>query len=160
VERKLWLRRRGESEGRVTITGWDGPKLLVGRGKQKVSLFGFGSKKEVFRKVREGVPFFSSPRPLFKSVQEGEEMVRPCSKNPMGESRLYWGNVVWAWMVSDLVSKKKVEECGRQEGWQVRRLEGMKTNTDGSQQGEILTGGQGVSWIRNGVAEGWMSGKR
>jgi hypothetical protein len=38
VER-LWLRRRGESEGSVTISRRDGPKLLVGRRERRYSQF-------------------------------------------------------------------------------------------------------------------------
>jgi hypothetical protein len=133
VERQLRLRRRGESEGRVTITGRDGPKLLECLGKQKVSLFGFRSKKEVFRKISEGLPFMCSPRPLLKSVQEGEEMERPSVKNPMCAGGLYRGNVVWTWTVSDVVSREKVEEGRGEKGLQIRDLKRMKTDTDGSQ---------------------------
>ena len=65
-------------------------------------------------------------------MEEDEEVVGPCGKNPMCGSHLQRGNEVWVWAVGDLALDEEVGEARGEKGLEVGYLERMETDTGGS----------------------------
>ncbi len=79
-----------------------------------MSLFCLGAKPEAFRKIIEGVLFFSVAELVLQCIEEGEEMDGPVGENPVGDGDVKGRN---SFGVGGLVCQKDVIDDWGEKGF-------------------------------------------